>query len=403
MYSRRFVVTAAIFCVLAVMGGGAAEPLHTYLTYSDDPTTSIDINVFIERKVPKVTLFYDTESRKGEQAKYAQQMDLPYIQTMLEILDGRACYVAALKNLKPNTLYYFVVGDEKYGYTVERSFRTLPGGNAPLRFINGGDMGVSRRTEKLLKLAGEQDPDFGIIGGDIPYSNGWLGEYKDWERWFKNWDKYMVGRDGRMIPIVTAVGNHEVNHYETDRLEIKSPDYLSLFGRQGSATYHSRRFSDDVVFFVLDSGHLAPQDGAQAEWLAQELEKYRDVKYKFACYHVPLYPTHRPYDGGGSELERKCWGPLFDKYCLTVSFEAHDHVFKRSKPLKGNQVVENGTVYVGDGTFGVDPREVDPTPRWYNEKEGSYAHFWLVNVRPEGVALKAIDEDGNEVDAFTLR
>jgi len=117
---------------------------------------------------------------------------------------------------------------------------------------------------------------------------------------------------------------------------------------------------------------------------------------------VPLYPTHRPYDGDRSKDGRTYWGPLFDKYGLTVGFEHHDHVFKRSKPLKNNQVVDRGTVYVGDGTFGVDPRKVDPTPRWYNEKEGSIAHFWVVDVRPEGLSLKAIDEDGATVDAFTL-
>jgi len=59
-------------------------------------------------------------------------------------------------------------------------------------------------------------------------------------------------------------------------------------------------------------------------------------------------------------------------------------------------------VHVGDGAFGADPRETDPKPRWYNEKEGAIAHFWVVDVRPDGLSLKAIDEDGVTVDAFTL-
>jgi hypothetical protein len=388
--------------VLAAMGWAAAEPLHTYLTYSDDPTTSIDINLFIKDKVPGVAVYFDTVPRNGDKGQYAHHVMAPYHQTILEILDGRALYVADLKDLKPGATYYFVAGEEKYGYTKERLFRTLPGGKAPLRFVNGGDMGTYPRTEKLLKLAGKQDPDFAVIGGDIPYSNGLLAEYGDWTQWFVNWDKYMVGSDGRMIPIVTAIGNHEVNDYETDNQELRSPDYLSLFGRQGKAAYYSRRFSDNMVFFLLDSGHLNPHAGVQTTWLEQELEKYRDVKYKFAAYHVPLYPTHRPYDGEGSKNGRTYWGPLFDKYGLTVGFEHHDHVFKRSKPLKGNQVVEKGTVYVGDGAFGVDPRETDPQPRWYNEKEGTIAHFWVVDVRSDGLSLKAIDEDGVTVDAFTL-
>lgn len=397
-----------LLCAVAMLGAAlltsqsGAEPIHTYLTYSDDPTTSIDINLFVESKVPGVVVYFDTVPRNGEKVKYANQTMVPYHQTLLEILDGRALYVADMKSLKPATTYYFIAGDEKYGFTKERSFRTLPGGTAPLRFIDGGDMGADPRTEKLLKWAGKQDPDFGVIGGDIPYSNGLLGEYDDWTQWFKNWDKYMVCTDGRMIPIVTAIGNHEVNHYETDNQALRSPDYLSLFGRQGKAAYYSRQFGENVIFFLLDSGHLNPQAGEQTAWLGQELEKYRNVPYKFASYHVPLYPAHRSFDAAESKSERDNWGPLFDKYGLTVGFEHHDHVFKRTKPLKDNQVADKGTVYVGDGAFGVDPRKVEPQPRWYNEKQASIAHFWLVDVRPEGVSLKAIDEDGAVVDAFTL-
>lgn len=399
---RRLLGIALVFGMLTAAGIAAAEPLHLYLTYSDDPVTTIDINLCIKEIVPEVNVYIDTVSRNGEKEQYAQCVKAAYRQTMLEIYDRRAMYIAPLKGLKPGTVYYFMAGDDKYGYSKERSFRTLPGGDAPIQFIAGGDMGISPRTIKLLKLAGAKEPDFAVIGGDIPYSNALFAEYHDWEEWFENWDRFMNKQDGRMVPIVAAIGNHEVNRYVSDNPALRSPDFFSLFGQQGNGTYFSLRFSDDVVFFVLDSGHIAPHDGAQAAWLDQEFQKYQNVKYKFATYHVPLYPSHRPYDGQPSENGRKFWGPLFDKYGLTVGFEQHDHTFKRSKPLKANEVVEKGTVYVGDGAFGVDPREVDPQPRWYNEKEGQYAHFWFVEVEHEKVSLKAIAETGVTIDAFTL-
>lgn len=379
-------------------------PLHAYLTYSDDPASTIDVNLCIKEKTTDVTVFFDTVSQGGDKDAYAHKAEAVYYQTPLEIYDRRSLYMAALKDLVPGTTYYFIAGDPKYGYTQEWSFKTLPGGNAPLRFIDGGDMNIGLRTRKLLKWAGQQEPDFVVVGGDIPYANGLLAEYDDWIQWFANWDAFMNGYTGRMIPIVTAVGNHEVNRYESEDLLLRSPMYLSFFGRQGDTTYHARQFSDDMVFFLLDSGHLLPHDGAQAAWLEQEMAKYQNVKYKLAAYHVPLYPTHRPYEGEGSANGRNHWGPIFDKYGLTVGFEHHDHVFKRSKPLKNIQVVEagQGTIYVGDGTFGVDPRKIDPEPRWYNEKEGSIAHFWVVDVKPDSLDLKAIDEDGALVDEFTL-
>src|SRR5690606_34250849 len=112
----------------------------------------------------------------------------------------------------------------------------------------------------------------------------------------------------------------------------------------------------------------------------QQLEANKDVKFKFAAYHVPLYPAHRPYDGAGSKLGRDHWAPLFDEYHLTMAMEHHDHVFKRSQMLKGGKVVKKGgTVYVGDGCFGREPRPVDPKVRWYNQKEQSAAHYWVVD------------------------
>ncbi|NLO31763.1 MAG: metallophosphoesterase family protein [Candidatus Hydrogenedentes bacterium] len=379
-------------------------PLHTYLTYSDDPTTTIDVNLCVKRRTGRVTVYYDTVPRDGNPKSYANKIEATYYQTLIELYDRRAIYMATLKDQKPGQTYYFVGGDPEYGYTTERSFCTLPGGDKPFRFVDGGDMNIGERARKLLKWAGEQDPDFVTIGGDIPYANGLFSEYVDWIQWFKNWDDFMHTSDGRMIPMVAAIGNHETNSYISDDINMRSPFYLGFFGRQGKYVFHTKKFSDDVVIFFLDTGHLISIDGWQTDWLGKELEKHKDVKYKFANYHVPLYPAHRDFEGLPSKMARTHWGPLFDKYGLTIGYEHHDHVFKRSRPLKDNKVVERGegTIYLGDGTFGVDPREVDSEPRWYNEKEGQIAHFWVTDVRPDGLSFKAINEDGEEVDAFTL-
>jgi hypothetical protein len=398
---------AKFSCLLALalllVPAAYAQPMHVYLTYSDDPATSMDINFFVEREVPEVTVYLDTESRGGDITKYKHFRDATYTKSMIELVDRRALYVVALKDLKPNTDYYFVAGDPKYGYGKERKFRTLAGGDAPVRFVNGGDMGASDRARALLEYAGKENPDFAVIGGDIAYVNGLLGGYVTWDAWLKNWDELMVTTDGRMIPIVTAIGNHEVNRYESDDPEVKSPWYIGLFGRQGEEVYYSRKFGDNIAFILLDSGHHNEHAGEQAAWLERELAAHADVKYTFAAYHVPLYPAHRPYEGEYSKRGRTHWAPLFDRYGLTIGFEHHDHVLKRSKPLKGNQVDPSGTVYIGDGTWGTNPRTIDPEPRWYNEVEGSIAHFWVIDATNEGLAFKAIDENGDVVDTYAMK
>jgi hypothetical protein len=389
--------------LVSIATTAVAQPKHFYLTYSGDPVNSIDINFFLERESDGVTVHVDTESRGGKVAEYKNTIDATYTQSLIELVDRRALYVVALKNLKPNTEYYFVAGSPKYGYGKERKFRTLAGGNAPIRFVNGGDMGTSNRARALSKLAGMEDPDFAVIGGDIAYADGLLGGAAKWDAWLDNWDELMVTTDGRMIPIVTAIGNHEANRFVSDDLEMKSPWYVALFGRQGDDIYYARRFGDNLVFFLLDTGHIYELDGVQAAWLDQALAAHTDVKYTFAVYHIPLYPADRPLDSTYPTLGRTHWGPLFDKYGLTIGFEHHEHVLKRSKPLKGNQIDPDGTVYIGDGNWGTDTGQVDPKPRWYNVVEASVAHFWVVDVTDEGITLKAIDEHGAVADRYEMK
>ena len=108
----------------------------------------------------------------------------------------------------------------------------------------------------------------------------------------------------------------------------------------------------------MDSGHTHPINGAQTEWLAGVLEARQLVPHKFALYHVPAYPSSRPFNYGISKQIRKNWVPLFDKYKLTAAFENHDHDYKRTHPLLEGKTAPKGVIYLGDGAWGVEtPRK----------------------------------------------
>ena len=52
------------------------------------------------------------------------------------------------------------------------------------------------------------------------------------------------------------------------------------------------------------------------------------------------------------------WVPNFDIYRVAGAYENHVHAFKRTKPMYGNQVAVNGTVYFGDGNLGAIPDQI---------------------------------------------
>jgi acid phosphatase type 7 len=397
------VARAAVLAIcLALPASAQAQPTHVYLTYSGAPETTIDINVVLARKQPQVEIYYDTQPRGGDPDAYAHRAPATYTPTTMELADRRSMYVGALTGLRPGTTYYFVAGATPAEVSRERAFRTLPGGDAPVRFVNGGDMGVDGAVVPLMALAAGQDPDFAVIGGDIAYVDGLLGGFAKWDTWLSQWDRHMVTTDGRTIPIVTAIGNHETNQFQSDEPRLRAPWYTSLFGRQGPELHHVKRFGNHFAIFLLDSGHVASHE-AQVPWLRRAFEASRDVRYTFAAYHVPLYPAHRPYDGQGSRLGREHWLPVFDEFGLTAGLEHHDHVFKRTKVLKGNEVAAEGTVYIGDGAFGRPARTVDATPRWYTEKELGSLHFWVIDASREGLRFTAIDQTGATLDTFSLK
>ena len=113
-----------------------------------------------------------------------------------------------------------------------------------------------------------------------------------------------------------------------------------------------------------------------------------------------LYPAYRPFELGGAAVGRRDWLPIFDKHQLTTAFEHHDHVFKRTKLLRNNQIDPHGTLYLGDGCWGQGARKVSDTLRWYEVKAASLQHFWLVDVSRNGIAYRAINKEGKIFDVY---
>src|SRR5258708_23182737 len=134
-----------------------------------------------------------------------------------------------------------------------------------IQFISGGDWGVNSHTVANNIQAARQDPMFTVIGGDLGYDNGKSVETS--LAFIRNYSKHMIGRDGRLIPMITCIGNHEVDGGYNKKRD-KAPFFYALFdGLFPETGFAALDFGNYLSLVLLDTGHTSPIDGDQASWL----------------------------------------------------------------------------------------------------------------------------------------
>lgn len=397
-FTQVCVVTGRILaiCFSLIALTVQATPRHVYLTWQGDTSSTITVNYQTLDPSDSSTVYFDTTSRNGRHSEY-RQVARGSSHQIPGLADGRNIHWVQLTGLTPSKTYYFIAGDPQHGFTAERQFRTVPADAQEIKFVTGGDMGVGSDVALLLQQAAKLSPDFGVVGGDIAYAEDAFTNYHRWDAWLDHWETNMVTPAGYTIPMVLAIGNHEV------RSGANPPTanfYRRYFAQEGNRTYFARTFGKNLALFLLDSGHISPHDGEQAAWLDAQLSALEDVPLKMAIYHVPLYPSYRAFDEDGSVQGRKSWLPLFDKHRLTTAFENHDHAFKRTKLLRSDKPDPQGTLYLGDGCWGMGARKVSGNLRWYEAKAASLQHFWYVDVNGNRVEYRAFNRDGRIFDVY---
>jgi hypothetical protein len=98
-----------------------------------------------------------------------------------------------------------------------------------------------------------------------------------------------------------------------------------------------------------------------------------------------------------AEVIREEWVPLFDLAKIPFVFEHHNHCFKRTHPLKGGKVDPKGTVYLGDGSWGVSPRSPMKSV-YYLAKTGAINMVYHVTLNEMMAQVEAIGMGGKSVD-----
>lgn len=385
LVSGKILAADKLPVAVPVRDSAAFQPTTLFLTWQRDPTTTMTVQwIGATGETADTTVSYSAAQVGPWQAQPA--IARPYPRTDLKV------FRAELTGLSPGTDYEFCIGKHSPIYR----FRTMPARTTnPIHFISGGDCGVNAHTVANNIQAARQDPMFAVVGGDLGYDNGRSVEVS--LAFVRNYSKHMIGRDGRLIPMVPCIGNHEVDG-GFDKPRAKAPFFYALFdGLFRETGFATLDFGDYLSLVLLDTGHTSPIAGAQTDWLDKTLKSRADHPNVLVVNHVPAYPSHRKMATTG-DGNRKHWVPLFQKYRVPVVLEHHDHTFKRTKPLLDGLAHDNGVLYLGDGSWGRLRTPFTPEQLSFLASTSKDYHLSLHRIQGEERFHLALDENGRVMD-----
>lgn len=365
--------------------------------------------------------------------------------------------IATLKNLKPNTTYYYkaVTNDES---TKIYNFKTAPVNGEDFDFALLSDLQLKQESPATVKQLGQNKPDFIIFAGDMANTPWKASEWfkvdncflPDEEKGKSFFEILQQEEDGTELlqytPIFPVPGNHEVDdqRYFTEKEFAEEGEswelsiYMQLFrplypeqeyGKGGkhwySVDYGDLHISNISVFrYQPWDGFEVPgwimfddisPDSEQVKWLEDDL-KNSDAKYKWVNMHWHMLnrgedghiPVSEPVIDGDKVTYPNgdyCYDvlrPLYEKYGVDGVCFGHSHVYER--------YIINGVNYIEAASIGNNYRAEDdpyhPSGNMPIIENNDIRSFMLLRKNENGITARGIAASGETkgavFDVFTL-
>ncbi|XP_015794313.1 acid phosphatase type 7 [Tetranychus urticae] len=324
-------------------------------------------------------------------------------------------YWAVMRNLEPDTTYYYQVGS-KSRLSPVYSFRTLPSGtNWSPRIAIFGDLGLKNGQAIPVLNNRSVSGDFDLVAhiGDIAYdlysSHGIIG------------DEFMQAIEPMTssVPYMVVPGNHE---------------YLPIIGDSGVAYKYRYKMpgeSNDMYTFTVGpilfitistefyyylEGGGAKKVAEQRDWLenvlteANQPENRAKHPWIIVLGHRPFYCSSSRFGrcpGGttwirtGSNYLGKGLEDLFYKGGVDLVFGGHNHQYERMYPVYDLKISgsstpylnPNATTYIISGSAGnqedLDGFKEDP-PVWSAFRNSEYSYTQLTAFNSTHLMLQQI-------------
>ena len=346
-----------------------------------------------------------------------------YSYSYASMYDYRLFYKAELKDLEAGTEYVYRVGSKSHDdFSEFYTFKTEAEDEDSFSMIavtdpQGRTIEEYAYYAKTLNTALEEckDPAFILNCGDFT-DNAY---YDDWWRYFFESSKGTC--EG--IPLVTAVGNHDVRgdsvkfyNYHFDNPQNAKGLSENFVPKEGTTITMAAciKYLDNTVYsFDYGNAHFAVVNtgsdhgdatellSLQKEWLKNDLQN-TDKKWKILVTHRGIYVEKVRKQ---TEAVKLAFLDIIDECGVDLVIEGHDHVYMRTNKMRGGQVSEDGIYYAIIGSAALKRYDTDEMHDWVSvikplPKE--LPNYVVISVDDSKISYTAKLTDGTEIDAFEI-
>jgi len=252
-------------------------------------------------------------------------------------------------------------------------FMTTPNdSNQKLSLIGGGDSRSRRKQRQMgFLMAGKLNPHAILFDGDYTDTD----TENKWRLWFEDWKFTYKSFDNKVIPIITARGNHELTN----------KDLVNFFDSPSKKNYYSVILGGDLINVIQLNTEISIR--AQKGFLKRNLKEHQNFYWQLPQYHRACRPHikwklrhHIP-----KSIYRN-WIELFEKAGVRAILECDSHITKTTFPIIKSNTKEDGgferndekgIVYVGEGCWGAPLRTPDIKWTWTQNADKVDSFKWF--------------------------
>lgn len=251
---------------------------------------------------------------------------------------GNYAHSVVLDGLEPGTEYVYRVGDRERGvWSKTGTFVTDGGPDTAFSFLAIADVqaGTQENFQKageLLDKGFETAPDARFVANLGDFVNDCNNE--QWGMYFRNFERHHLRATLAPVP-----GNHDgVPSWFRYQFPVSAAEpSLGLTGDYYSFDYGNAHFA------VLNTNDMFPMTSAQVNWLRNDM-RASGADWKIVMMHRSLYSAGKNYNKPDTMMMHNRLVPVMDELGIDLVLSGHDHMYFRTKQMKGDQA--QATTYI---------------------------------------------------------